>query len=112
MSGEGAGVPIPARGADLEREEAGAPLPAPEPEPEPQGPREAAQVERLLGAVRALFSERPTLRIEVAPFLEGATWRLEHGRAVGQLGARWCRVTAGQVEIGHDQWPGSKRIPL
>lgn len=48
---------------------------------------------------------------EVADFLAGA-WADEDGETVCRLGERWCRLSADEITIGHDRWPGSKRIPL
>ncbi len=103
-----AGLPVvvdPATGGEP-------PLVAPDPPPPPPPDPNAAEVERLLQPVWKRCETDFVLWSEVAAFVECA-WRLvASGVAQAEVGRRYCRVTRDQVELGHLDWAGSKRIPL
>lgn len=54
------------------------------------------------------------LRAEVAPFLArpAEEWEQAGVDLLCRVGKRVCRLTATQIEISHDGFTGSKRIPL
>jgi hypothetical protein len=80
-----------------------APPPVARPDPVIAGRRQKL---RERGAVDMVFAA------EVADFLSCSEWDVEGDEAVARVGPRWCRVSRTEVVLGHDSWPGSKRIPL
>jgi hypothetical protein len=88
------------------------PLVPPEP-PAPEAPPTTdARLDEVLAPVRERAVSDMVFAAEVAPFL-GADWRMVGvGAARADVGRRFCKVTADQVEIGHAEFGGSKRIPL
>lgn len=100
----------PAAGlAPMEGEPPLHPPPAAEPEvPETTDP----VVEQVLAPVHDRCGTDRVFAAEVAPFLDGP-WRVVGFGAVrAEVGRRYCKVTGEQVEIGHVDFQGSKRIPL
>jgi hypothetical protein len=67
--------------------------------------------ERLLAPVRGRLRTDPVLAAELAEFMPGE-WEPDGAQVVCRLGDRWCRVSADEIALGNDRWPGSKRIPL
>ena len=72
---------------------------------------------RRLETVRARCQGDSVFAQEVAPFLreimDGAVPALDDGGEVlVRSGVRWMRVTATEVVLGSDQWPGVKRLAL
>lgn len=82
-----------------------------DPAPVPAPPARSAAVRRRLAALEARVREDVVLASEVADFLPG-DWQEDGVHALCRVGERWCRVASDEVSIGHDRWPGSKRIPL
>lgn len=74
-------------------------------------PRRTGLVVGRLRKLRERLDGDPVLAAEVDPFLVG-DWQEEDGEVVCHLGERWCRLSASEITIGHDRWPGSKRVPL
>lgn len=87
------------------------PPPAVDP-PAPAATVPSPVVSGRLRRLRERVAADVVLAAEVGEFLSSADWEAEGDEAVCRLGPRWCRVAREQVTLGHDSWPGSKRIPL
>lgn len=88
------------------------PLVAPDPAPPPPPDPNEAEVQSLL---RPVWQRCETDRIlwgEVAAFVDGPWDLVERGVAQALVGRRYCKVSRDQIELGHLDWQGSKRIPL
>jgi hypothetical protein len=56
----------------------------------------------------------PVLRAELADFMARPVddWTQEGVDVVCTVGARLCRLSSSQIELSHQRFSGSKRIPL
>jgi hypothetical protein len=75
-------------------------------------PARSPVVEARLRRLHERLARDVVLSAEVADFLAADAWEAEGAEAVCRVGLRWCRVSSSEVTLGHDSWPGSKRIPL
>lgn len=85
-------------------ERAAAAVPAPLPP--------SAMVARRMDALRRRAAIDAIFAAEVADFVGLPFAEDGEGGVVALLGPRRCRVTASEVVLSHDSWPGAKRIPL